>query len=164
MYINRENLVDFRLFYSLMMYQVYENLSWIIFVISLWYLIFNGELFIYSSSWYPLLTQNLKDRIQISQNKCIRFCLSLNNRNSVDETKFIEINWLPIKKRVEQYICSLIFKYLNSNVPEYIEDMFILNVGKYNTRNPNMLKQPQYRTSNGQKAIYYLGLSYGMNY
>ena len=109
------------------------------------------------SSWYPLLTQNLKDRIQISQNKCIRFCLSLNNRESVDETKFIEINWLPIKKRVEQCICSLIFKYLNDNVPEYIDEMFILNIGKYNTRNPNMLKRPPYRTSNGQKAISYLG-------
>ena len=55
-------------------------------------------------SWYPLLTQNLKKRLQISQNKCIRFCLSLNNRDRIDKTKFNEINWLPVKERFEQYI------------------------------------------------------------
>ena len=49
-------------------------------------------------SWYPLLTQNLKKRLQTSQNKCIRFCLSLNNRDRIDGTKFAEINWLPVKE------------------------------------------------------------------
>ena len=108
-------------------------------------------------SWYPLLTQNLKHRLQVSQNKCIRFCLHLNNRDSITKTKFIDINWLPVKQRFEQCICSLIYKYLNNDVPEYIEDMFTLNQEKYYTRNPNMLKRPFYSTSNGQKAISYVG-------
>ena len=108
-------------------------------------------------SWYPLLTQNLKKRLQISQNKCIRFCLNLKNRERIDEAKFIEINWLPVKERYEQCMCTLIYKFFNKNVPEYINDIFRVNIGKYNTRNPNMLKRPFYKTSNGQKAISYIG-------
>ena len=109
------------------------------------------------NSWYPLLTKNLKNRLQVSQNKCIRFCLNLNNRTSIDKTKFIEINWLPVENRYEQCIGTLIYKYFHNNVPEYINDMFTLNVRKYNTRNPNILKRPPYKTSNGQKALSFLG-------
>ena len=108
-------------------------------------------------SWYPLLTQNFKKRLQISQNKCIRFCLNLNNRERIDEAKFIKINWLPVKERYEQCMCTLIYKFFNNNIPEYINDIFRVNIGKYNTRNPNMLKRPFYKTSNGQKAISYIG-------
>ena len=46
--------------------------------------------------------------------------------------------------------------FFNNNVLECINEMFILNIGKYNTRNPNMLKRPFYKTSNGQKAISYI--------
>ena len=91
-------------------------------------------------SWYPLLTKNLKNRLQVSQNECIRFCLNLNNGASIDNTKFIEINWLPVKKRYEQCVCTLIYKYFQNNVPEYINDIFTKNVTKYDTRNSNMLK------------------------
>ena len=28
-----------------------------------------------SSAWYPNLTQKLKKKLQVMQNKCIRFCL-----------------------------------------------------------------------------------------
>ena len=54
-------------------------------------------------------------------------------------------------------MCTLIYKFFNKNVPEYINDIFRVNIGKYNTRNPNMLKRPFYKTSNGQKAIAYIG-------
>ena len=32
------------------------------------------------SAWYPNLNKRLKPKLQILQNKCIRFCLNLNNR------------------------------------------------------------------------------------
>ena len=109
------------------------------------------------SSWYPLLTKNLRKRLQVSQNKCISFCLNLNNRNSIDKIKFLEINWLPVERRYEQCICTLIYKYFHTDVPGYISDMFNANVIKYNTRNPNMLKRPPCKTSNGRKSLSYLG-------
>ena len=109
------------------------------------------------SSWYPLLTKNLKYRLQVSRNKCIQFCLNLNNRASIDSTKFIEINWLRVEKRYEQCVCTLIYKYFQNNVPEYIHDIFTKNMTKYNTRNSNMLKRPPCKTSKGMKAISYIG-------
>ena len=36
-----------------------------------------------SSAWYPNLQKKLSDKLQICQNKCIRFCLSLGNRSHI---------------------------------------------------------------------------------
>ena len=49
------------------------------------------------------------------------------------------------------------YKYFHNDVPEYINDMFIPNIRKYDTRNPNMLKRPSYKTANGRKALSYIG-------
>ena len=109
------------------------------------------------SSWYPLLNKNLKQRLQVSQNKCIRFCLNLNYRDRIDINRFREINWLPVSKRVEQCICTLIYKFFHKNVPKYIEDIFNVKTTKYNIRNPNMLTRPLCKNASGQKAISFLG-------
>ena len=45
-------------------------------------------------------------KIQICQNKCIRFCLKLNNRDHEGVEEFRKINWLPTKERVEQCVCA----------------------------------------------------------
>ena len=62
------------------------------------------------SAWYPNLAQNLKKRLQSSQNKCIRFCLKLDYRSSINFLKFKRINWLPIKlkKSFSVYRCSCV--------------------------------------------------------
>ena len=36
-----------------------------------------------SSAWYPNLNKKLKSKLQIAQNKCIRFCLYLENREYI---------------------------------------------------------------------------------
>ena len=109
------------------------------------------------SSWFPLLSEKMKKRLQISQNKCIRFCLSLGSRESVGLTKFRDINWLPVEDRVNQCICALIYKYLHNNVPGYIRDIFNVKEKRHNTRNPNMLIRPFCSTKKGQAAISYQG-------
>ena len=35
------------------------------------------------STWYPNLTQNLKNELKATQNKCIKYCLKIENRTSV---------------------------------------------------------------------------------
>ena len=71
------------------------------------------------SAWYPNLSKNLKDKLQIAQNKCIRFCLFLGNRN-----------WLPVADRVKQFIAVSVHKFANDLSPKYMEDVF----KKTNTR------------------------------
>ena len=57
------------------------------------------------NAWYPNINQKLKMRLQAAQNKCIRFCLKLNDRFSIKSEDFEKINWLPIDERISQ--CSL---------------------------------------------------------
>ena len=56
-------------------------------------------------TWFPNLTKALSNKIQCAQNKCIRFCLNLNNRAHLDKKEFKDINWLPINERVNQRVC-----------------------------------------------------------
>ena len=42
--------------------------------------------------WYPSLNKRLSKKIQTSQNKCIRYCLNLDNRAHVGIDEFIKIN------------------------------------------------------------------------
>ena len=45
-------------------------------------------------AWYTNLNKKLKKKIQTCQNKCIRFCLGLGNREHIGVKKFKNINWL----------------------------------------------------------------------
>ena len=44
------------------------------------------------SAWYPNLTKKLKNRIQTSQNKCIRFCLQLDKMTHTPHNEFEILN------------------------------------------------------------------------
>ena len=55
------------------------------------------------SAWYPSLYKQLLKKIQISQHKCTRYCLKLDNRAHIGANDFKEINWLPTKERVSQF-------------------------------------------------------------
>ena len=77
-----------------------------------------------SSAWYQNLHNKLSDKLQICQNKCIRFCLSFGNRSHIGISEFKEINWLPVKARFEQNFTTHIFKQHNNLAPTYMDEMF----------------------------------------
>ena len=85
------------------------------------------------SAWYPSLNKRLSKKIQTSQNKCIRYCLNLDNRAHVGIDEFIKINWLPTKERVAQCICVNIFKFFNKRSPQYMSEIFHPSHSRYNT-------------------------------
>ena len=64
-----------------------------------------------SSAWYPNLGKGLKKKLQIAQNKCVRYCLYLGNREGIRYRHFKEMNWLPISERVDQFIAVGAFKF-----------------------------------------------------
>ena len=43
----------------------------------------------------------LKTKLQITQNKCICFCLGLPPRSHTSTSHFRKINWFPVETRVE---------------------------------------------------------------
>ena len=80
-----------------------------------------------SSAWYPNLGKGLKNKLQIAQNKCIRYCLYLRNREGIRHKHFKEINWQPITDRVDQFIAVSVYKFSKGLAPKYMDDVFKRN-------------------------------------
>ena len=111
-------------------------------------------------AWYPNLTQNLRKKLQATQNKCIRFCLQLENRSHIGATEFKQINWLPINERFSQCVCSTIFNFLKNNCPAHVDEMFSTYIQDNTTQIFSLkLCQPYRKTLKGQKRQSYLGPS-----
>ncbi len=64
------------------------------------------------STWYSNLNKNLTKKLQIAQNKCIRFGLGLDNQSHIGVNEFKAINWLPVQNRYEQCVSVSAFKIL----------------------------------------------------
>ena len=56
------------------------------------------------SAWYANLTQKLKKKLQVMQNRCIRFCLQLDKMTTVSHKEFKDLNWLPIINRLNNVL------------------------------------------------------------
>ena len=76
------------------------------------------------SAWYTNLSKKLKIRIQISQNKCIRFCLQLDKMTYISHKEFETLNWLPVTERLNQCINSIVFKYVYDQRPNSLNAVF----------------------------------------
>ena len=51
----------------------------------------------------------MKNKIQITQNKCIQYCLHLDKMTHISQNEFETLNWLPVKDRFNQSINSIVF-------------------------------------------------------
>ena len=113
------------------------------------------------SVWYPSLNKKFKTRLQTLQNKCVRFCLQLDNKAHVGITEFKQINWLPVNYRFRQCLAAKVFKFFDDKCPLYMKDVFDKPcVSQASTRNSTMkLSQPLTRTKIGQHCIFFLAPS-----
>ena len=114
-----------------------------------------------SSAWYPNLTQKMKNKIQITQNKCIRYCLQLDKMTHISKNEFETLNWLPVKDRFNQSINSIVFKYFTKQCPSYLNEVFELGCPNIlRTRNSYLkLICSFHKTNMGQNAFSFIGPS-----
>ena len=70
------------------------------------------------------LNKKLKMKVQIAQNKCIRFCQKLDKRYHISNKEFESINWLPVNKRVHQCINAITFIFANNACPLYLNEVY----------------------------------------
>ena len=111
-----------------------------------------------SSAWYPNLIKKQKKRVQITQNKCIRFCLNLGNRHHISTNDFKEINWLPTQERFEQCVCASTFKFWKGQSPAYMSDFYNPMNYAHGTRRCYLrLELPFKNTFLGQKGLSFIG-------
>ena len=72
----------------------------------------------------PIFLKKLRNKIQTSQNECIRFRLQLDKMSHISQREFETINWLPIKERYNQCVSSIVFKYFDNQCPHYLKYRF----------------------------------------
>ena len=111
-----------------------------------------------SSGWYPNLTQKMKNKIQIMQNKCIRYCLQLDKMTHISKNEFETLNWLPVKDRFNQSINSIVFKYFTKQCPSYLNEVFELSSpNNLRTRNRYLKLICLFQKTNmGQNALSFI--------
>ena len=112
-----------------------------------------------SSAWYPNLSKGLKEKLQITQNKCIRFCLFLDNREGIRYKHFKKINWLPVWERVKQFIAVIVYKFLNNIAPKYMGDIFNKVQNRQRTRcaDESRISIPCRKHEYGKNCLSFLG-------
>ena len=103
-------------------------------------------------SCYPLGSKT----IQVTQSKCIRFCLKRNSRHHIGAKEFDEINWLPTKERVEQRVATSSFK---GTSPFYVNELLVPSRNIFKARSHMALEIPLRKSNLGQKSISFMGPS-----
>ena len=113
------------------------------------------------STWYPNLNKAIKTKLQSAQNKCVRFCLLLGNKEHIGINELEKINWLNVNDRFEQCISVSAFKFFNNKSPAYTNDIFVpFGKDRDSTRNSyKKLSQPFRQTTQGQNSLSYIGPS-----
>ena len=111
------------------------------------------------NAWYLNINEELKMRLQAAQNKCIRFCLKLNDRSSIKSEDFEKINWLSIHERVSQCSLCSIYKFFTKNCPNYFDEIYVplKTNGVHKHSSYQKLNVPHQKTNVGQKALSYVG-------
>ena len=105
------------------------------------------------SAWYPNLNNKYIKKVQIAQNKCIRFCLFLESRAHIGVNEFHKINWLPTRERFEKRVSVGMHKFCKNVSPSYMSDIFVKNDIRHNTRrSTEMLNIPMKNTNVGQQG------------
>ena len=94
-----------------------------------------------------------------SHNKCIRFYLQLDKMTHMSHKEFEILNWLPVTERFNQCINSIVFKYVNNQCPNYLNEVFqTAPENNIQTRGSFLkLKCPFRKTNAGQMALSYIG-------
>ncbi len=88
------------------------------------------------TSWFNGISQKSKRKLQVAQNRIVRFILNLQPREHVGQSELNLLNLLNIKDRTRQLRLSHAFKIFNSSGPSYLNHNFtkIADVHTHNTR------------------------------
>jgi len=105
-----------------------------------------------SSTWYPGLTKTLKQKLQICQNKVVRFILNFGNRHHVGPDQLHRLNWVDTCHRVTQLRLNHVHSIYYEYGPSYLMGNFtkLSSVHKY-----RVLKSIKIRTKCGKISLKY---------
>lgn len=87
-----------------------------------------------SSAWFSGLSNTLKNKLQIIQNKCIRFIRSMGPREHIGLNEIEIAGLLSINYRMQQLRLNTTFKIFNRIAPIYLMENFVRTSHRYSTR------------------------------
>ena len=101
--------------------------------------------------------------LQASQNKCIRFCLELNDKSSIESKDFEKINWLPIHERVSHCSLGSICRFFVKDCPNYLDEIYVLleTNGVHTSSSYQKLNVLHRKINVGQKVLSYVVSRFG---
>ncbi len=76
------------------------------------------------SSWYSSLTKGTKTKLQICQNKMVRFINNMSYREHIGPSEINNIGWLTVENRIEQLKLNHVHKIINEKAPPYMLNNF----------------------------------------
>ena len=108
-----------------------------------------------SSCWYSGLTKYFKSKIQITQNKVIRYLLNQTPRTHIGAMEFRKVNMIPIEVRVNQLKLNHMFKIINNQAPKYLQISLLREQHNLNTRySQNAVIVPHVKNSGASSFVY----------
>ena len=94
------------------------------------------------SMWFSCVSSTSRKRLQIIQNKLIRFILGISTRSHIGYREFSSSNMLPVEYRVTQLKLNHMFNIVHGSAPEYLKN------------NINITREPAHNTRSGSFACY----------
>ena len=76
-------------------------------------------------SWYPGLNETFKKKLQVMQNKMIRFILRKENTSSIRNNEFVSAGFFKVSNRVKQLLLGHAFKIRNNLCPNYLTENIV---------------------------------------
>ena len=77
------------------------------------------------SAWYSGLSKLLKRKLQVAQNKVIRFIKQLGLRERITNAILSELNLVNVDTRVKQLKLNHVHKIVNNKCPSFMKDNFV---------------------------------------
>ena len=109
------------------------------------------------NSWYRGLQQTLKNKLQVCQNKIIRYMLGYPNRQHLYFKDFKKVGLLNVVNRVDYLSLGLMFGVYNNTAPKYLCNIKHVS-HQYNTRSRDLaIEIPDVKTQ-GSKTFQYTGI------
>jgi len=74
--------------------------------------------------WYPGINETFRKKLQVMQNKMIRFILKLDNRTHIGNNELIKAGFLNVSDRIKQINLGHVYKIWNKTCPCYLTENF----------------------------------------
>ena len=94
------------------------------------------------SMWFSCVSSTSRKRLQIIQNKLIKFILGISTRSHIGYSEFSSSNMLPVEYRVTQLKLNPMFNIVHGSAPEYLKNSV------------NITREPAHNTRSGLFACY----------